>query len=384
MFENEITSALTDMSDIPSYASVSESVLYVMEANERNFNALKQDIALSELGFYEANGTAIVYEADEETSGEKKDEKEEKKSDDKGKVKIKDRIVQLISAAWAKIKGLFETVIRKISELITTAANKIGKKNFKLETMLTGAHEIKDIKVETYDYDNLGLIFNNPSSAYANSKLLGTIARMSDQGGIENLKKNARYGMSREDLEKWFRSQSGMGGDGSLTEDIREYLRGKKVTITKQMLQDEKVLKSMISTAYKFDEANKAVKELYKKAKNVFDKQIKDIKAEKDIDNDALTLVQFTSQTSTAIFGTALSEYYSLVKRNVSIASRLASAYNSIKKKDKYAKSTEGRAWQKEIEDAQKYSGAGYASGNSYGESATYSEEIANLFDWKF
>lgn len=383
MFEKEITNALTDMSDIPSYASVSEAVLYVLEANEKNYNELKQEIGLSELGFFEANGTHVVYEAEDETAkdDEKSEDKKDEKKDEKSKVKIKDKIINLISAAWAKIKGLFETVIRKISELVTSASNKIGKKNFKLETLKNGAYTIKKFELKTYDYDNLGKIFDNPSSAYAKSEVLGTVGRMSSGGSVNAGLK----GKSRDELEKWFREESKIGDKGSIAEDVRENLRGKEVKITKEMLQDDKVLGSMIRTAYKFDEANKAVKELYKKAKDTFDKQIKSIKAEKEIDNDTLVIAQTASQISTTIFGVALSEYYSLVRRNVSIAAKLASAANSKEgKKNKFANSDEGRAWAKERDEAQNYSGAGYASGNSYGESATYSQEIANLFDWKF
>ena len=212
MFENEITSALTDMSDIPSYASVSEAVLYVLEANERNYNALKQEIGLSELGFFEANGTRMVYEAKDETEAAAADDNtadtENEKPEDKkvskfkGKAKdIKDNIVKLISSAWAKIKGLFETVIRKISELVSSATNKIGKKNFKLETMKAGAAAIKNIEVKTYDYDNLGKIFDNGSS-----KVLDAVDGLCFRGTVNSSLK----GMNREELEKWFRTKAGI------------------------------------------------------------------------------------------------------------------------------------------------------------------------------
>ena len=131
----------------------------------------------------------------------------------------------------------------------------------------------------------------------------------------------------------------------------------------------------MIKTAYKFDEANKAVKELYKKTKDAFDKQIKSIKSEKEIDNDSLVIVQTASQISTSVYGVALSEYYSLIRRNVSIAARLAAAANSKAGKKAKADNAKSSANNNEEVEDDDY---------VYGESATYSREIASLFDWKF
>ena len=124
----------TDMSDIPSYASIEEATILVAEANNAMFDSLKREIGLQELGVFETTGNFISYVIEEgETAGD--EAKEEKKGGfvNKGK-EIAGKIIALIKAAAAKVKGLFEAAMKKINEVTAKAAAAFGGK-LKKESM---------------------------------------------------------------------------------------------------------------------------------------------------------------------------------------------------------------------------------------------------------
>lgn len=92
---------------IPTYASVEESALYVIESMESNFNAMMESVGIEELQTFEESGD-ILLEAEH-------------------KNKVIDSIVTWLKETWEKVRGLFEKALKAIKDQIDKTVSKVGK-----------------------------------------------------------------------------------------------------------------------------------------------------------------------------------------------------------------------------------------------------------------
>ena len=253
----------TDMSDIPSYASIEEATILVAEANNAMFDSLKREIGLQELGVFETTGNFISYVIEEgETAGE--EAKEEKKSFiDKGKEiaggtvnkgkELAKKFIELVKKALGKIKGLFESAMKK---------------------MIEGNLKIEDIK----DFEAL----NKFNTVKAEAKSLSVKA-------------------------------------------VCDYLEGEAVDHT--LTNDEaskNAIKDIVKVIKTFKEGNAFIKALYKKCNDYYNDVVKEAEAESEPKPNWIEYNKTQVANTTIVFGAALQSYYKLIRQDVGIAIKLA------------------------------------------------------------
>ena len=308
-----------DMSDIPSYASLDEAAILVAEANNAMFDALKREIGLQELGIFESTGNFVSYVIEEgedkaeektedsgEDSGEeaKEEPKEEKKGFlSKGKEVIK-KIVELLKAAGAKVKGLFEAAMRKISEVTAKAAAAFGGKldAGKLQESL----EKTTIKFKSPSYNNLKtfIAMNNFGGK--------TVGEIPFNDVLRELKKN----------------------DKDVTvKNLTEHFEGSSEDHT----LDAEGLKDIVEVINKFGKTNDNIKAMYKSCEVYFHDAIRKVESAEQVNQENLDNVKKSASYVPMVFGAALSSYYKLVRLDVGIALRLAAKGKFAKKKDEKA-----------------------------------------------
>ena len=349
-----------DMSDIPSYASLDEAVLYVAEANESLFNNLKREIGLNELGVFETTGNTISYvvEAGEEKEGLKDKAKAAGGAAvNKGKALV-DKIVKIIEAAAAKIKGLFEAGMRKINELTTKATSAFGKRLnvAKIKEALGD----KTIAFQSGDYKQL-------------------------ENFIAKAKEGGNGFFSFRDVMK-------SNGVAINKAEVSAFFEGKVENQT--LSAKDNSIDQIASVVQDFKAKNDAVKRMYKGCADSLDKTKKEIKSAKEVDSERLASVQKNISDYTIIYGAALATYYKLVRLDVGL---LIKAAGKASKLGKAADAAKEKADEKK---AQKQAAEEFAAngGVAAGESAvvesavveeepatkTYTEEVESLFNWSF
>lgn len=98
IYENDdlLKECETDNSVIPAFVSTfAESSFYIVEAINKDFNAMFESIGIDELAVYESTGTQVVYEGVELS-------------------KLKEKFINFFTACWKKIKGAFENALNKV------------------------------------------------------------------------------------------------------------------------------------------------------------------------------------------------------------------------------------------------------------------------------
>lgn len=384
-YELEIENAAVDRSSIPEYASVSEAVIYTLEANEVNFNEMMKNIGLLELGYYEANGEMVEYTVEafgkkkedaKEEKSEKDEAKEAKKAEFKAKLsttgeKVKKAIISFLKTAWEKIKGLFETILRKINELVTTAIKKIGIKHLEVETLKSGLVNLNKKNrdsFESYKYDKLIKFLNG-------GDLKSDIGSAIAQGHATANPDNYTKGLINTVDDKVKAIKDKIGAEKITVEAVKNYFRGEK---TNEVPGDEDLEK--IIDIVKNKEYNVNLKKAFKSCRESFNEMIKFANKNADIDSGKVKAFHEIVNLCTTIYGAAFAEYYNVVRTNVMIATRtaLASNVNALKNaanpdNDSQAAGVDKKkkATKESVEDIT-------------AESATYTEEIESLFDWKF
>lgn len=354
-----------DMSDIPSYATLDEAVLYVAEANNALFNELKREIGLNELGIFETTGNTISYVVEAGEEGENKEGLVDKAKAaggaavNKGKALV-DRIIKLIEAAAAKLKGLFEAGMRKISELAAKAATAFGKR--------LNAEKIKEnlgdkvIKYKFGDYDRLEDFLRN---------------------GIESDPMNA------------FRNIKKSGAE--LTKDgLNKYFEG---TVEERTL-DANGIDQMVKVINDFKSRNDAIKKAYKSCQDHLNAIKKDVKSAKEINAEKLAGIQQAIAENTLVFGTAISAYYKLMRNNVNVLVKAFNKGTKVAKAADKAKEFADTHTPRDVVDSVKEKVKSKApkgvpvtvkSNESAVEEVveesatkTYTEEVESLFNWSF
>ena len=297
-----------DMSDIPSYASVGESVLYVMEANEINFNKLKTSIGLYELGVFESTGMVVDY-VNEAEGGAKLTE-------------LKAKLIGFVTQAAAKIKGLFESILRKMDESATTALNAIeGKKALDAGTLKKAYAKVDPSKIKFKGGDYSKLIelcqgkgaLNHDVDAFINSAV------------------------GSRDLEVAIKGiKSTLGGEITKAA-VTKYLTGKVEDANGSSLK-ESDLEQIAEFVSGWKSNNKGLKSVYKNAEKSLNDLIKNIKSRKDCTDEDLKTCKEAVKVITCVYGTAMSCFYSVVRQDIMIAVKLV---NSARIADAKAKAKE-------------------------------------------
>lgn len=374
-FEYEIENAGVDMSDIPAYASVSEAVLYVMEANEKNFNEMKRSVGLMELGVYETTGHTVDFYNEAETDNKEdqkaeEDTKDSTKSEDKKSSvidavkdkakdatevaksagsKAKDAIIRFAIDAWSKIKGLFEKAIATLNAMSAKFVNAIGKKNLDATKMADAVKNIKKFNFTTYDYDNLGKFFDK------NSDLRKNLKDFANDMNNEDAAKAVNKIITGNDTTETSPSK----------DDIVKYLRGEKHDFSESNMPAIQDIVKIVSSVDNVDDRMKTIKDSYKDCKAGFDTTIKNLKTAKEYDATVSKGVHNMVSYYTMIYGTVLAEYCSVIRSNISFATRLA-LFGS-KKKEEAAPAKEAKP---------------EAQNSATKTESAFTEEVNSLFDW--
>ena len=362
-----------DMSDIPSYASVQESVLFVLEANERMFNSLKQEIGLQELGLFEATGmtTSYVIEEGEEAKEESKENTALIPRPDasvavrNNGAKTKIKFGEILNKIAAKIKALFEKAMRKISELISSAYKALGSWAVDEKKMLAGLPHAK-IAYKSGNFDNLVKFASGEGELY--QKMIAF---------IDSASSDANASMrALDDLKQLFK--------GEITQSsVSHYMEGPVLEHNQITEQD---VKDIVKIVGNFKNAKSFIKDIYKMAENAL-KTVKENTVGskvKEYDNSLLEYFKNAQSVITVLFGTTLSLYYKVVRQDVTIAIRLTAA-GKLKGK-KAAAGGKGEKGEQIRSDRRNnvIQGTPSEEGESTAESASYTTEVENLFNWSF
>jgi len=375
-----------DMSDIPSYASLDEATLYVMEANTVLFNNLKREIGLNELGVFETSGCTISYvvEAGEGEEGSKKSGLVDKAKAAGGTVVNKgaalvDKVLKLIDAVAGKIKGLFEAAMLKINELTAKAAKAFGGRLD--EEKLVAALDKTEISFTSGDFENLEQFISSGGDLYP--VVFGSAPEADIKGKIGDIIGGE---LTKANLVKFFEGES------------------------KSQKLDATGVKHICSLIKDFKSNNTAIKKIYKDCEKILNNKKKEVKKAKEVDSNLLNAINANLAAMTLVYGTALSSYYKLICKDVGLAiklrgkaSKLGKAVEAGTDKAKAAAKTVKEAPGKAINNAKEKANAKKeqkqaakdfaANGGSLDESAvsdipegtmTYTEEVESLFNWSF
>ena len=119
-----------DTSVIPSFAvNLTEQSLYVAEAAESEFNAMMESIGVEEISVYESTGKEVVYEGASFDS-------------------LKKTIIEFFKGLWAKIKGLFDGILKKYEAKKKERATNIATN---VDLAKLDDSKYKPFKVHKYD-----------------------------------------------------------------------------------------------------------------------------------------------------------------------------------------------------------------------------------------
>ena len=364
-----------DMSDIPSYASLDEATLYVVEATEILFNDLKKEIGLNELGVFETTGNTISYVV-EANEGEDKESLKDKAAKvktaavNKGAA-FKESIKKLGAAIMAKLKGLFEAALRKMNDLMASAANAFGKR-LDADKLKAGLEGTK-IEFKSGDHENLMRCVD-----------IGHENQTGWDDVVNEIKGN---------------------GDGQLTKEaIKKYFMGEEKTQT----LDAKGVDDIVKLIGKFNSNNIWVKGAYKAASTLANSMIKAmLKSPEEPDNEEFKEMQDNAKAITLVFGTALSCYYNLIRQDVAVLIKLnnkvtkANVVNKAKDaahavkhevdnakavaktaKDVAKDQLANKKGKKEEEKTEALAASAIEDVDN--KTMTYTEEVESLFNWSF
>jgi hypothetical protein len=384
-----------DMSDIPSYASLDEATLYVMEANTVLFNNLKREIGLTELGIFESTGCTISYvvEAGKGEEGESKSGLMDKAKAaggyvvNKGK-DLKEKLLKIIGIVAGKIKGLFEVALRKINELTAKVAEAFGKRLD--EKKLQEALGKTEITFKSGDYSKL-------LSFVGDAKDPLRVAAFSVEPTRQGYSGNTTVVYNTYDTK--VKEALGLGEKEAISkENLKKYFEGEQGTKT----LDPNGLEEICKLIKNFQGNNNAVKLLYKNAEKELNDNKKTVQSAKVIDNESVNRINNNLTRMALIYGTAMTCYYNLIRQDVGILIKLkakATKLGQAADKAAQAAGNAAHAVGHEIDNAraiahnardlarqqkdQKTVNKESALFDSDG-ATTYTEEVESLFNWSF
>ena len=255
-----------DTSYIPSYASIEEATMYLIEATETDYNQMMASIGVDDLMQIKESGyTVAVNEA--------------------GKIKgVIDKIIAWFKAQWEKVKGLFGKALEffqkqvdkfhdKISEArLKNIENKIA--NMKADKKFGKTYEYKQYQAEM---DGHGTIFSNLISL--DSALYRELEKFSDSfKGDDEFDGDSAKATLDAHFER-FASVFG-GNDKTKESDLKkkmiEYMRGKEIEIDKSYIQAH--YKEMVENCRVFGRTRRGLKKKMDGEKKRISNSVKSIK----------------------------------------------------------------------------------------------------------
>lgn len=356
-----------DMSIIPSFASLAEATMYVVEANEIHFNNMMKSIGLHELAVFESTGSVLLYE------GEGEDAPEEAKSEETKNVEEKKE--DFVAGFFTRAKTIIENFLRKITNFVKGCIAKLqvafGKKALDKENFdkLAAFLPKMDDSYEISRYPWNGMAQFGALNPNLKSKEPGIFDAI-----YEELKdatdKNAQDFELIDDL---------MTVNNGKVDAIRNYFRSEnpdlnnipekveKKTIKIKTLKSEE-FKVIFDYCTNFKEIESNIKHLYNFTKKHTEEANNSIKG--TINKDLMNKIkQLTNLTLTSI-GILLSEFYAMIGSNMKIVTTVYKAYN------KSSNNSDNKAENKAEENKE-------TTEEKVGESAIDSE-LSSLFDWSY
>lgn len=330
---------------IPSWASIEESVFYVLEDSDRNYNEMMAGFALEELSYVSEN-KSIVHDSVEKIK------------------KIKDAIVKFFVDTFNKIKTLLQKGIDMIKEKYNQVRGKITKATVEAARARLG--NIKDKEYGyTYDYNALKPIFSSGSLGGAMNAdsvdnfvqdIIGAKNQAAEDGsnlnekllGIKN-KFLTGSGLSTEakesDIRKKIVAMCRADGSGKVN----------KISIDKAYITSN--FDSMANLIDAYPKIVKSINDYEAKNKKLIDKAIQDVKKDKKSNSTIYSVCmpyyKFAMHYVTILCGSVIGAIREKTNKDFSIMLRLCVTTKKV-------------------------------SESAYMESGSYQAEVASLFDWNF
>lgn len=334
-FEQEILEAGVN-NVVPSYAPFCETYFYLQEATEADFNQLKFEIGIQELGVMEATGVELIYEQDEEKSQS-----------------VKDKIVAFIKAQWEKVKGAFDKMLKAIQEKMAKAKDKFTSK------------VISNIK-------------KNLANGRLKEKEKG-FGKFANYDGLNNLMKMGKTALKNVEATTDL--------DVSLDKLKKDY-RGDDFIVNREWITNNVDL--IVNTALDFKFTKSSILKGYNDVKKEFDEMIKKVKvgpAEIKVKTEA---AKNHVKTLNKIASAAVALYVERQARALKILTQIAvgtlaksdSEKESVKAEKEAAKAK--KAADKEAKKAEKNGEKKEEVEQEAAVMESYTSEIERMFDWNF
>ena len=235
----QMDNVAVDTNVIPEYASVSESVYYVLESIEQDYSDMMQKFALAELGILARNNEEIVYEGSVLDSA-------------------KSKVTEFVTKSWAKTKAIFDKFLQDVKKNADKANAKIPTKKIKAKVFNT-VGEISDQEyAKSYPYTGL------EAEKKGNGKVCSALTAMI----------NTDVNSSNcEDVKSKF--AGAIGASSSSTRDIKNtiisYLHGgeKSTSINKASISSN--IAEMWDCVFNYKVISAEIKKAYTASKAGFD-----------------------------------------------------------------------------------------------------------------
>lgn len=284
-----ITYGIRDI--VPSYATIDEGALLLIEESNKTFNGILQSVGIAELQSFEESGDVVVYEA----GGEK--------------IKtIINKIVEWLKKTFEEFKGWLDKQLSKMQTKVNEFKDKVKDKRTdrlsKMAARLVDKDKEGKVKTfgKTYEYKNLEAMMNVNGTVWKD--IIGyTLIVRSDF----NKAKDMRSEINADELASAFDDQKKkiiknidatfnqnlLTNPAPLQMMIKEYIRGKEIDIDKAYIQNN--INDMVAYSFDFSKSKNAVKKVYNGLKKDFDSDIKEINKYK---NDAVAFNNLTKYLS--------------------------------------------------------------------------------------
>lgn len=356
-----------DMSIIPSFASLAEATMYVVEANEIHFNNMMKSIGLHELAVFESTGSVLLYE------GEGEDTSEEAKSEETKNVEEKKE--DFVAGFFTRAKTIIENFLRKITNFVrgfiaklqvTFGKKALDKENY--EKLVAFLPKMDDsYEISRYPWNGMaqfgalypGLKSEKPNIFDAITDELADIteSNRNDSVIIGSLLNNNNGKV--DVIRNYFRSEN------SDLNNIPEKVE--KQTIKIKTLKPEE-FKVIFDYCTNFKEIESNIKHLY----NFVKKSVKETndKLKGTVNKDLMNKMKQLGNLTLTSVGILLSEFYTMIGSNMKIVTTVFKAYN------KASNNSDNKAENKAEENKE-------TTEEKVGESAIDSE-LSSLFDWSY
>lgn len=356
-----------DMSIIPSFASLAEATMYVVEANEIHFNNMMKSIGLHELAVFESTGSVLLYEDEGEDTPEEAKSEETKNMEEKKE--------DFVAGFFTRAKTIIENFLRKITNFVKGCITKLqvafGKKALdkeNLKKLVDFLPKMDDsYEISRYPWNGMaqfGALNPNKKSEKPNifdaisEEIHGAINKNSqDFGLLTNLLRNNNGKV--DVIRNYFRSEN------TDLNNIPEKVE--KQTIKIKTLKSEE-FEVIFDYCTNFKEIESNIKHLY----NYTKQNTEDIKNEikGSINKDSMNKIKQLSNLMLTSVGILLSEFYAMIGSNMKIVTTVFKAYN------KASNNSDNKAENKAEENKE-------TTEEKVGESAIDSE-LSSLFDWSY